>query len=90
MRFISGGHSGKTISDCHTGQDSQQVWTLKVNFTGNMLHSDIKINGHFVCQVIDKIILIVTDADGCNSEAEDEVLFDTMGKKVNNMVGQVS
>ncbi len=75
---------GNDIWLSHGSEHSAGVGTLKCNFTGNILHSDIDINGHFVCQVIDfnKIILIVTNVYGYNTKVGNENLFDTIEQKL--------
>ena len=75
---------GNDIWLSHGSEHSAGVGTLKCNFTGNILYSDIDINGNFVCQVIDfnRIILIVTNVYGYNSKAENEILFDNIEQKL--------
>lgn len=75
---------GNDIWLSHGSEHSAGVGTLKCNFTGNILHSDIDINGHFVCQVIDfnKIVLIITNVYGYNTKVGNESLFDTIEQKL--------
>lgn len=56
---------------------------MKSNFTGNILHSDIDVKGHYICQVIDvnKIILVITNIYGYNTKVENENLLDTIEQK---------
>ncbi len=75
---------GNDIWLSHGSEHSAGVGTLKCNFTGNILHSDTDINGHFVCQVIDfnKIILNVINVYGYNTKVGNENLFDTIEQKL--------
>lgn len=71
---------GNDIWLSHGSEHAAGVGTMKNNFTGNILHSDIDVKGHYICQVIDfnKIILIITNIYGYNTKIENEDLLDTI------------
>ncbi len=63
---------------------SASVGTLKNHFTGNVIHSKMDGNGHYVCQVIgfNIVFMIITNLNGYNTNTENKSLPDSVEQQV--------